>query len=177
MQQRVIRPAILEDVQDWVQMNREFMDFEIKDEELWNRKKDAGHGAAGTGFAAADDPDSCSESGELSKVFLEALNRPEQINLVMIEKDGKTVGFANLMTIFSVWAKGEALIIDDLYIREAYRGKGLGATAMKEIEDYAREAGFKRLQFCSEETNPEAKNFYVHLGYKPAGMSFYARYF
>ena len=35
----------------------------------------------------------------------------------MIEEDGEVIGFANLMTIFSVWSEGYALVIDDLYIR------------------------------------------------------------
>ena len=80
------------------------------------------------------------------------------------------------MTIYSVWSEGCALIIDDLYIDTRSRGRGLGRQTMKEIENYARSHGYKRLQFQSEETNPQAKAFYTKIGYTPAAMSFYMRY-
>lgn len=94
----------------------------------------------------------------------------------MIEENDKTIGFVKLMTIFSVWSEGYALIIDDLYIRDEYRGKGIGKQVMNEIENYAHKKGYKRLQFMSEETNPQAKAFYMKLGYRPASMDFYMRY-
>jgi len=94
----------------------------------------------------------------------------------MIEHQGEIIGFANLMTIFSVWAQGKALIIDDLYIKSDYQGKGFGRQVMKELENYAREKEYKRIQFQSEETNPGAKAFYKKLGYESEKMDFYVRY-
>ena len=55
------------------------------------------------------------------------------------------IGFANLMTIFSVWAGGFALIIDDLFLVSEHHGRGYGRQVMEKIEDYAREKGYKRL--------------------------------
>ena len=109
-------------------------------------------------------------------MFIEALENPEHITIFMIECEGNIIGFANLMTIYSVWSKGRALIIDDLYLQPESRGKGLGKRVMKEIENYAINKGYKRLQFMSEDTNPEAKAFYTKIGYKPVAMSFYMKY-
>ena len=93
------------------------------------------------------------------------------------EEDGVPVGFANLMTIYSVWAHGKALILDDLYLRPDVRGKGYGKQALGYIEQFAAERGYKRLQFQSEATNPNAMEFYVSQGYSPADMKFYVKYF
>lgn len=153
----MLRIAEEKDKRSWIKLNREFMEFEIQDDNLWNH------------IDKAKDED-------LAEVFDEALNKPEHITIFMIEDEGETVGFTNLMTIFSVWAEGFALIIDDLYISSAYQGKGLGRKTMEEIENYARRKGYRRLQFQSEETNPGAKAFYTKLGYKPSDMSFYVRY-
>ena len=133
------------------------MEVEIQDDNLWNHIDKA-------------------KDEELGEVFDEALETPELITIFMIEDRGKIVGFANLMTIYSVWSEGRALIIDDLYIDTRSRGRGLGRQTMKEIENYARSHGYKRLQFQSEETNPQAKAFYTKIGYTPAAMSFYMRY-
>ena len=153
----MLKKAQATDKAIWIKLNREFMEFEIQDDYLWNHIDKA-------------------KDEELGEVFDEALETPELITIFMIEDRGKIVGFANLMTIYSVWSEGRALIIDDLYIDTRSRGRGLGRQTMKEIENYARSHGYKRLQFQSEETNPQAKAFYTKIGYTPAAMSFYMRY-
>jgi len=153
----VVRTCGMKDEKIWIQMNREFMDFEIQDGQLWNNANEG-----------SDD--------ELQRTFSEAMAHPELVTLMLIEIDGEPVGFANLMTIFSVWAHGKALILDDLFIREAYRGHGLGKEFMLYLEDYARGNGFRRLQFQSEYSNPGARAFYGKLGYKSADMHFYVKY-
>lgn len=95
----------------------------------------------------------------------------------MFEEDGKPVGFANLMTIFSVWAHGKAIILDDLYIVPEVSGKGYGKQCLQYIEEFAKERNYKRLQFQSEATNPNAMEFYIAMGYTPTDMKFYVKYF
>ena len=94
-------------------------------------------------------------------------NHREQtlISLMIFEEDGVPVGFANLMTIYSVWTHGKALILDDLYLRPVVRGKGYGKQALDFIEEFAVKRGCKRLQFQSEVTNPNAMEFYISQGY------------
>lgn len=151
---RFCRP---QDKKEWILLNREFMAYEIKDEEFWNNT------------------DSNSDQ-RFASTFDEALHHPELITLLLIEKEKKVIGFANLMTIFSVWSHGKALILDDLYINEEFRGNGIGRSVMQFIENYGRENGCKRLQFQSEYTNPEAHKFYEQLGYVSESMHFYVKY-
>lgn len=138
----MLRLAEMKDMTDWIRLNREFMDFEIQDNNLWNNIDLA-------------------ENEELAEVFAEALKSPENIAIFMIEDDDKTIGFANLVKIFSVWSEGFALMIDDLYLAVNIKAEDTGTKVMEEIEDYARRNNFKRLQFQSEESNPGAKAFYT----------------
>lgn len=147
----------LEDKQAWILLNREFMAYEIKDAEFWNNT------------------DSNSDE-RFSLTFDEALKNTDLIILFMIKKKEKIIGFANLMIIFSVWSHGKSLILDDLYIKEEFRGNGIGRSIMQYIEQYAKEHGFKRLQFQSEYTNTEAHKFYCKLGYTSESMNFYVKY-
>ena len=73
------------------------MCFEIQDDSLWNNTKKT--------------PDYA-----FQHTFQEALQTPELITLFLMEEDEVPIGFANLMTIYSVWTHGKALILDDLYI-------------------------------------------------------------
>lgn len=152
-----IRLCTLNDKEKWIELNREFMRFEQIDEEFWNHSNS---------FTKEN----------FSKTFHQALENPELITLMLIEENGTPIGFMNLMTIFSVWSHGKALILDDLYLQEAYQRKGLGRNAMEFIEKYARENGYKRLQFQSEVTNPGAYHFYKTLGYESTDMYFYVKY-
>lgn len=146
------------DADIWIEMNREFIAYESQDDDLWN------------GVSEVSDQ-------RFSQTFEEALSSPELISLLILEEDGKPVGFANLMTIFSVWSHGKALYLDDLFIREDDRGKGYGKKALEYIEAFAKELGCKRIQFHSEATNPNARQFYTAVGYAPAEMFFYVKYF
>jgi len=146
------------DIDCWIAMNREFMAEEIQDDSLWNNTGQTG-------------------DEQFTHTFCEALESEELISLMIFEEDGKPVGFANLMTIYSVWAHGKAMVLDDLYLRPGVRGKGYGRQALVYIEEFAKERGCRRLQFQSEVTNPNAMEFYISQGYSPADMKFYVKYF
>ncbi|MHC1721666.1 MAG: GNAT family N-acetyltransferase [Aminipila sp.] len=157
MNSLTLRICNSKDKKEWILLNREFMAYEIKDEDFWNNT------------------DSNSDE-QFSLTFDEALQHPELITLLLIEKEQQVIGFANLMFIFSIWSHGKALILDDLYIKEEFRGNGIGRFVMQSLETYAREQGCKRLQFQSEYTNSEAHKFYNKLGYVSESMYFYVKY-
>lgn len=146
-----------QDLTCWTAMNRAFMAEEIQDDGLWNN----------TGQTTDD---------QFAMTFSEALESDALISLMLFEEDGVPVGFANLMTIYSIWTHGKALILDDLYLDPAVRGKGYGRKALEFIETFAAGRGCKRLQFQSEVTNPNAMEFYISQGYSPADMKFYVKY-
>ena len=152
------RECKIDDCDIWIELNREFMASEIQDNELWG----------GADTASVE---------QFRDTFMSGLDTPERARFLLFEDDGLAVGFANLMIIYSVWTHGLACIVDDLYLREGVRGKGYGRKAMTYVEEYAKTIGCKRIQFQSELTNPDAENFYRAIGYIPADMKFYVKYF
>ncbi|MFA7660917.1 MAG: GNAT family N-acetyltransferase [Anaerovoracaceae bacterium] len=152
-----IRKCEAKDEKIWITLNREFMDFEIQEDGVWNNTQ--------------DEPDTI-----FMNTFREAVNNPELVTLFLFEQNETIMGFANLMTIYSIWAHGKALVLDDLYIREEYRGKGFGKEAMKFLVTYGRIKGYKRLQFQSEFSNASAMTFYKKLGFTPVDMHFYIKH-
>ena len=95
----------------------------------------------------------CNESDKeywiaMNREFMaEEIQDDDLISLMIFEEDDKPVGFANLMTIYSIWTHGKALILDDLYLRPQTRGKGYGKQALVFIEQFAKKRGCKRFQF------------------------------
>ncbi len=152
-----IRLCKLGDESKWIELNREFMNFEIQEEGLWNNTNNMSY----TTF---------------QNTFIEAIKHPELITLLLIELEEELIGFANLLTVYSVWAHGKALVIDDLFLRPEYRRRGFGRKIIRYIENLTKEQGYKRLQFQSEFSNPEACSFYESLGFEPTDMHFYTKY-
>lgn len=152
-----IRDCELQDIEKWVELNLEFMKYEIKDEEFWSHTSNV-------------------KEDNLRNIFAQSLLNKEHIKLMFIEKDNTIIGFMNLLNIFSVWGGGRALVLDDLYIIEKYRGFGVGKGVMDFLEAYAEKNGYKRIQFLSEFSNEKAYSFYTKLGYPSQNMHFHMKY-
>ncbi len=153
-----IRECTQFDKDMWVELNKEFMEYEANDSDVW------------------DYINRISER-ELGEVFDDAMQSKEQILLLMIEADGYSVGFVNVLRGFSIWSRGKMLTIDDMYIRDEYRDQGLGTEAMKYIENFARENGYKRVQALGNKTNKKSNVFYVAKGYMATDMNLFVKYF
>lgn len=153
-----IRECTQFDKDMWVELNKEFMEYEANDSDVW------------------DYINRISER-ELGEVFDDAMQSKEQILLLMIEADGYSVGFVNVLRGFSIWSRGKMLTIDDMYIRDEYRDQGLGTEAMKYIEDFAKANGYKRVQALGNKTNKKSNVFYVAKGYMATDMNLFVKYF
>jgi len=80
--------------------------------------------------------------------------------------DGGPVGFAVYFPTFSTALGRPGLHLDDLYVRRAFRGRGLGLALLRHVAGVARARGCERLEWWTLDWNEEAKRFYEHLGAK-----------
>lgn len=86
-----------------------------------------------------------------------------RIELIVAESDGEIVGYATCMFQFSPWAGREYLFLDDLYVRDAGRGLGIGSMLMKRVGALALERGVD-VRWHVERENRSAQKFYRALG-------------
>jgi GNAT superfamily N-acetyltransferase len=75
------------------------------------------------------------------------------------EVDGVIEGFALWYTRFSTW-KGQRMYLEDFYVTEESRGKGLGKLLFEQLITEARAEGFSGIQWQVLEWNEPAINFY-----------------
>ncbi|WZL73332.1 GNAT family N-acetyltransferase [Clostridiaceae bacterium 35-E11] len=143
-----------QDEEAYVRMNLAFMQEVRQDHAYWESIK----------FPTEED---------LGKVFREAVSLPEKIKIFMIEYEGQIVGYANTWSIYSVWMMGRTLTIDDLFIHEAHRHKGLGKKVVKAIIEYAKNHGMKRVQLLAEKDNDVANHVYRKCGFSDQEMLFF----
>lgn len=77
--------------------------------------------------------------------------------------DGKEVGFALFFHNFSTFLGRAGLYLEDLFILEAYRGRGYGKATLRELARIALERGCGRLEWCCLDWNQPSIDFYLSL--------------
>jgi GNAT superfamily N-acetyltransferase len=79
--------------------------------------------------------------------------------------DGKVAGYAIFFNFYSSF-QGPGLFLEDIYVREEFRGKGIGKILMAEVAAIALREGFWAMRWEVLEWNQPAIDFYQKLGAK-----------
>ena len=77
--------------------------------------------------------------------------------------EGKIVGYVTFFFAYYTWS-GKALYMDDLYVCEKYRGKGLGTLLINEVISFAKQENCSKLRWQVSNWNSPAIKFYENLG-------------
>jgi len=77
--------------------------------------------------------------------------------------DDEPAGFALFFPDFSTWRGRPGLFLEDLFVREWARGRGVGRRLMARLAAVAIERGWPALHFNVLDWNP-ARGFYQRLG-------------
>lgn len=83
--------------------------------------------------------------------------------------DGQEIGFALFFHNFSTFLGRAGLYLEDLFILEAYRGRGYGSATLSELARIAVERGCGRLEWYCLDWNQPSIDFYLSLGAQPLG--------
>jgi GNAT superfamily N-acetyltransferase len=84
--------------------------------------------------------------------------------VVIAEVDGEAAGFALYFHNFSTFLGRRGLYLEDLYVRPAFRGHGLGRRLMTYLAKLALERGCGRFEWWVLDWNQPAIDFYRQLG-------------
>jgi GNAT superfamily N-acetyltransferase len=80
------------------------------------------------------------------------------------EVDGEVVTFALFFHNFSTFLTKRGLYLEDLYVRQSQRGKGIGSRMLKHLARLAVERGCGRFEWSVLDWNTPAINFYESMG-------------
>ncbi len=88
---------------------------------------------------------------------------------LVAEWDGAPAGFAFYFHTYSTWLGKWGLYLEDLFVRPAYRGKGIGKRLLVEIARIAVAEKCGRVNWQVLDWNAPAIDFYRKLGAKMLG--------
>ena len=87
----------------------------------------------------------------------------ERFYVIVAVEDDAIAGYASYLFHFLPWAAREYLYLDDLYVAESHRGRGIGALLMRRIAEIAL-ARDVDARWHIELANRSAQTFYRGLG-------------
>jgi GNAT superfamily N-acetyltransferase len=80
------------------------------------------------------------------------------------EQDGEVVSFALFFHNFSTFLSRKGLYLEDLYVKQAHRGKGVGRQMLVRLAQIAVERGCGRFEWSVLDWNADAIGFYQGVG-------------
>lgn len=91
-------------------------------------------------------------------------DQPARLSVwVAVDRDA-FIGYASAVAEFSTWSAREYLHMDCLFVREAWRGTGVGSALLVTVTAHARSGGFAELQWQTPVWNEAAARFYRRHG-------------
>ena len=93
----------------------------------------------------------------------QAVRRPYEHALFVLEDAGSVQGF--VWTVIRMDLQGVFGSVDQVYLKPAYRGRGLGARLMQAAHAHLAESGVSHCRLYVTESNQAAVALYKRLGY------------
>lgn len=96
----------------------------------------------------------------------EMLNNHQLGMIYLVRVNNELAGYAAVVFIHSLEFHGRAAFLDELYLREDKRGKGLGRHVLEFLFDECRRLGINALRLEVTHSNSVAENVYAKLGFE-----------
>jgi GNAT superfamily N-acetyltransferase len=86
--------------------------------------------------------------------------------VMVAQGDGQVIGMCSGQLLISTAEGGPALLVEDVVVREPWRGRGVGRLLMEAISAWAKDKKVNRLQLLADRNNTPALEFYRCLGWQ-----------
>lgn len=83
---------------------------------------------------------------------------------LVAEVDGRVVGLALWFLTYSTWTGQNGVWLEDLFVLEEYRGRGLGRDLLVRLAGIAVERGYTRFEWTVLDWNTPSIDFYRAMG-------------
>jgi len=93
----------------------------------------------------------------------------------LIQWNAEVVGYAILAYGFSFEYGGKDAFIDELFIVDSHRNRGVGSAVLDGLSEHAKHKGIQVLHLETEAYNPKAKALYLRKGFIDRSRSLLSR--
>lgn len=105
--------------------------------------------------------------GTLDDVKKTLFSPNPRAEVLIVEENGIPAGFALYFHNYSTFLCRYGIYIEDIYVREQFRGKGYGKKLLQQICTIALERNCGRVEWWCLDWNKSSIDFYLNLGAEP----------
>lgn len=102
---------------------------------------------------------------EAAKYFLKERFQNNDSRIFLANDNGEIIGFTQLYPTFSSVSMKRVWILNDLYVKESHRQKGVARLLMNTAQEYAKASGAIRVILATHISNTNAQKLYKSQGY------------
>jgi GNAT superfamily N-acetyltransferase len=95
--------------------------------------------------------------------------------VLVADLQGRVVAMVTMQTLVSTAEGGPVGLVEDLVVEREYRGRGIGAGLLRQLQNWAQENGLSRLQLAADRANGDALEFYRTVGWHQTSLSLLRR--
>jgi GNAT superfamily N-acetyltransferase len=92
--------------------------------------------------------------------------KPDMGRMLVVEESGALVGYAVIGFGFSLEFGGRDALLDEFYLREAFRGHGIGTKVVEVVEDLCRAQGISAIHLEADHFNARVHEYYKRMGFR-----------
>jgi ribosomal protein S18 acetylase RimI-like enzyme len=110
---------------------------------------------------------------EGAREFLKARLVNEDSVVFWAVEESIPVGFVQLYPTFSSVSMMRSWVLNDLYVKEQFRGKGAGEKLIQKAIQFAKDTGAKGIMLETGKENHNAQRLYEKIGFERESNYFY----
>jgi ribosomal protein S18 acetylase RimI-like enzyme len=110
----------------------------------------------------------------IGKTLLEVEKHPDKVQVYVFGAEKKLVGYSIIVDYWSHEFGGNVSSIDELFVENDFRGKGIASEFLRYLEDQVRKKSVS-LSLEVSPKNEKAKKLYEDWGFSPEGYEFWGR--
>ncbi len=96
----------------------------------------------------------------LHSALIDIIRHPSLGKIWLINLDSEVIGYFILTFMFSMEFKGRNALLDEFYIKDSHRRKGIGKQTLEFIEQQCKLSNIQTLHLQVNKFNPSAKKLY-----------------
>jgi GNAT superfamily N-acetyltransferase len=110
-----------------------------------------------------------------NRLLRDSFGKSKINNILVAQFENEIVGYAFYFFTYSSFLARKTLYLEDIFISQNYRNKGIGKLLFSELVKTAKKDKCGRMEWCVLDWNVNAIKFYDKLGARPLGDWIYYR--
>ncbi|WP_028668726.1 GNAT family N-acetyltransferase [Runella zeae] len=112
---------------------------------------------------------------EFNRIYAQNLANPDCHYFLAFDAD-ECIGYASIHAQWLLHHCGKVGEIQEMFVKDAYRGKGIGSLLIEAIFEVAKRENFKILEVTANKKRMDTHRFYESKGLLPTHFKFVKKY-